>query len=165
MKSIAMISLLLLTSVVHAGDPAKAVRQVLDDQAVAWNKGDLFGFMAGYWKSDDLSFYSQIQVFRELFWHASPFYWREYSYPRHKTSSIGAICQFTRHLFGVIGINAPITCDGSRASRVSTRASICCQNARPSVCHWSQAERSDTASPLLSVAGAAATRFTYHNPS
>ncbi len=58
MKSIAMITLLLLTSVVHAGDPAKAIRQVLDDQAVAWNKGDLIGFMAGYWKSDDLSFYS-----------------------------------------------------------------------------------------------------------
>lgn len=36
----------------------KAIQKVLDDQAVAWNKGDLDGFMAGYWKSDDLSFFS-----------------------------------------------------------------------------------------------------------
>jgi beta-aspartyl-peptidase (threonine type) len=46
-----------------AGEPAKdkeraAVRKVLDDQVVAWNQGDLEGFMAGYWKSDRLSFVS-----------------------------------------------------------------------------------------------------------
>jgi ketosteroid isomerase-like protein len=35
-----------------------AVRKVLDDQVVAWNRGDLEGFMVGYWKSPDLSFYS-----------------------------------------------------------------------------------------------------------
>ena len=34
------------------------VRQVLDAQVAAWNKGDLKGFMTGYWKSDDLSFFS-----------------------------------------------------------------------------------------------------------
>jgi ketosteroid isomerase-like protein len=31
---------------------------VLDDQAAAWNKGDLPGFMKGYLESDDLSFFS-----------------------------------------------------------------------------------------------------------
>jgi len=36
----------------------KAVQEVLDSQQAAWNKGDLEAFMAGYWKSDDLSFYS-----------------------------------------------------------------------------------------------------------
>jgi len=36
----------------------KAIQQVLDDQQTAWNKGDLEEFMVGYWKSDDLSFYS-----------------------------------------------------------------------------------------------------------
>jgi len=35
-----------------------AIRAVLADQAAAWNKGDLEGFMAGYWKSPDLSFTS-----------------------------------------------------------------------------------------------------------
>jgi beta-aspartyl-peptidase (threonine type) len=38
--------------------PSQAIRQVLDDQVAAWNKGDLAGFMAGYWKSDELSFIS-----------------------------------------------------------------------------------------------------------
>jgi beta-aspartyl-peptidase (threonine type) len=36
----------------------KAIRQVLDDQAAAWNRGDLDGFMKGYWKSDRLTFIS-----------------------------------------------------------------------------------------------------------
>jgi beta-aspartyl-peptidase (threonine type) len=36
----------------------KAVQKVVDDQAAAWNKGDLEGFMAGYWKSDELTFFS-----------------------------------------------------------------------------------------------------------
>ncbi len=40
------------------GDEAKAIRAVLDAQVAAWNKGDLEGFMAGYWKSPDLTFYS-----------------------------------------------------------------------------------------------------------
>jgi beta-aspartyl-peptidase (threonine type) len=36
----------------------KAVRQVLDDQVKAWNKGDLEGFMKSYWKSRKLTFFS-----------------------------------------------------------------------------------------------------------
>ena len=35
-----------------------AIRKVLDDQVISWNKGDLPGFMAGYWNSKDLTFYS-----------------------------------------------------------------------------------------------------------
>ena len=35
-----------------------AVRRLLDEQVAAWNRGDLEGFMKGYWKSDSLSFYS-----------------------------------------------------------------------------------------------------------
>jgi beta-aspartyl-peptidase (threonine type) len=35
-----------------------AIRKVLDDQVAAWNKGDLEAFMAGYWSSEKLSFYS-----------------------------------------------------------------------------------------------------------
>jgi ketosteroid isomerase-like protein len=37
---------------------APRVKEVLDAQVAAWNKGDLKGFMAGYWKSDKLSFFS-----------------------------------------------------------------------------------------------------------
>jgi beta-aspartyl-peptidase (threonine type) len=40
-------------------DAAKRdIQRVLDDQVTAWNKGDLERFMAGYWKSDELTFYS-----------------------------------------------------------------------------------------------------------
>ncbi len=37
---------------------ARAVRRLLDGQVEAWNRGDLEGFMRGYWRSDSLSFYS-----------------------------------------------------------------------------------------------------------
>jgi beta-aspartyl-peptidase (threonine type) len=36
----------------------KPIQKVLDDQVAAWNKGDLEDFMAGYWKSDELTFFS-----------------------------------------------------------------------------------------------------------
>jgi beta-aspartyl-peptidase (threonine type) len=35
-----------------------AIKQVLNDQVAAWNKGDLEGFMQGYWKSPELTFFS-----------------------------------------------------------------------------------------------------------
>ncbi len=34
----------------------EAIRQVLETQAAEWNKGNLDGFMVGYWNSPDLSF-------------------------------------------------------------------------------------------------------------
>jgi uncharacterized protein (TIGR02246 family) len=37
---------------------ATAVRTVLEEQVAAWNRGDLPGFMAGYWKSKDLTYFS-----------------------------------------------------------------------------------------------------------
>ncbi|HEX7845855.1 MAG TPA: DUF4440 domain-containing protein [Chitinophagaceae bacterium] len=33
-----------------------AIRKLLNEQTVAWNKGDVEGFMKGYWKSDSLMF-------------------------------------------------------------------------------------------------------------
>jgi beta-aspartyl-peptidase (threonine type) len=38
--------------------PEKEIRAVLDSQQAAWNRGDIEGFMAYYWKSDDLTFQS-----------------------------------------------------------------------------------------------------------
>ena len=32
------------------------IRKVLDSQTEAWNKGDIKGFMQGYWKDDSLMF-------------------------------------------------------------------------------------------------------------
>jgi beta-aspartyl-peptidase (threonine type) len=52
---------LLLILSLPAADPAadeRAVRAVLDAQVAAWNKGDLDGFMAGYWNDPKLTFIS-----------------------------------------------------------------------------------------------------------
>ena len=34
----------------------QAIRHVMAEQEAAWSRGDLEGFMAGYWKSDSLRF-------------------------------------------------------------------------------------------------------------
>lgn len=41
-----------------------AIRKVMDEQIVAWNKGDIDGFMQGYWKSENLIFVSGDNVRR-----------------------------------------------------------------------------------------------------
>lgn len=41
-----------------ASDPVTDVKAVWTAQVDAWNRGDLDGFMAGYWKSPDLVFFS-----------------------------------------------------------------------------------------------------------
>lgn len=54
-----VISLLLLAAPVPKPDATtEAIRKLLDDQAMAWNKGDIEGFMVGYWKSPELTFSS-----------------------------------------------------------------------------------------------------------
>jgi len=37
---------------------AAAIRQVMETQAAAWNRGDIDGFMQGYWKSEKMTFVS-----------------------------------------------------------------------------------------------------------
>jgi beta-aspartyl-peptidase (threonine type) len=68
--AIALVDVVLTTAVVLAivsvarGAPvaatpeAAAVRAVLDSQVAAWNRGDLDGFMAGYWNDEKLTFFS-----------------------------------------------------------------------------------------------------------
>lgn len=43
---------------------AADIRQVMDAQTVAWNNGDIDGFMRGYWNSPDLVFVSGAAVTR-----------------------------------------------------------------------------------------------------
>ncbi len=47
---------LVATPRAQAADPEKDIRALLTAQAVAWNKGDLDGFMAGYWNDVKLTF-------------------------------------------------------------------------------------------------------------
>jgi beta-aspartyl-peptidase (threonine type) len=41
-----------------AEDPVQAIRTVLEQQQADWNKGDLDGFLSGYWKSPKVVFQS-----------------------------------------------------------------------------------------------------------
>jgi beta-aspartyl-peptidase (threonine type) len=60
-----LLTLTLVVMVMHAlGAPGESPspRAVLDAQAAAWNRGDLLGFMDGYWHSDELTFFSGDQI-------------------------------------------------------------------------------------------------------
>ena len=45
-------------------DVKKAIKSVLDTQVEAWNRGDIEGFMEGYWKSEQMTFVSGNNVSR-----------------------------------------------------------------------------------------------------
>jgi uncharacterized protein (TIGR02246 family) len=47
---------LLLALPLLAAFPEQEIRQVLDDQVAAWNRGDIRGFMEGYDKSESTTF-------------------------------------------------------------------------------------------------------------
>ncbi len=50
---------LLAVTLLASGDQDRLeIQAVLDSQVAAWNRGDLEGFMRGYWNSPQLSFFS-----------------------------------------------------------------------------------------------------------
>jgi beta-aspartyl-peptidase (threonine type) len=57
-----MKTLLLFATLATAAPSSAAedtsVQQLLDTQVAAWNRKDLAGYMAGYWKSPQLTFYA-----------------------------------------------------------------------------------------------------------
>jgi beta-aspartyl-peptidase (threonine type) len=57
MSAHTLVTVVLMSSVALAS-PESEVKQTLDAQVAAWNQKDLAGYMAGYWKSDALTFYS-----------------------------------------------------------------------------------------------------------
>ena len=62
-RSVVMALLLVACASSRAGD-VTAIRALLDNQVAAWNRGDLEGYMAGYWKSPDLEFFSGSTITR-----------------------------------------------------------------------------------------------------
>jgi len=59
MKTIFTCIILLFAGRVAAQQDAQdeqAIRRVMAEQEIAWNRADLEGFMQGYWKSDSLRF-------------------------------------------------------------------------------------------------------------
>jgi beta-aspartyl-peptidase (threonine type) len=54
-----VMSLAMMAFGASAADAApQAIRKVIEDQQAAWNRHDLEAFMAGYWNSPDLTFFS-----------------------------------------------------------------------------------------------------------
>jgi ketosteroid isomerase-like protein len=63
----AVITVLFLLSVTLFAQHDKdqdAIRKVMDDQAAAWNRGDIASYMDGYWRSEKLVFISGDTVTR-----------------------------------------------------------------------------------------------------
>lgn len=59
-----LLALLLLLAPAFAQQVPSGLQKLLDDQTAAWNRGDLEGFMQGYWKSDELTFFSGDTIIR-----------------------------------------------------------------------------------------------------
>jgi len=51
-----VISLLMNVFVIAQSKDQRAITKLLAEQDLAWNRGDLEGFMKGYWKNDSLMF-------------------------------------------------------------------------------------------------------------
>src|SRR6266849_4557624 len=51
-------SLFLVINCAAQGNDNAAIRQVIEQQQAAWNRGDLEAFMSGYWNSPELTFFS-----------------------------------------------------------------------------------------------------------
>jgi beta-aspartyl-peptidase (threonine type) len=61
----AVAMLAIFTVAQNAGEASRAaIRTVIQDQQAAWNRRDLEGFMAGYWNSTDLTFFSGEHEFK-----------------------------------------------------------------------------------------------------
>jgi hypothetical protein len=54
--------LLFSTTSAQPSSSVIAIRTLLDNQVAAWNRGDLEGFMNGYWRSPNLTFISGATV-------------------------------------------------------------------------------------------------------
>ncbi len=62
MRQMGILSILAVFVALAFGQPGEdspaAIRRVLSDQQTAWNRQDLESFMAGYWNSPSLTFFS-----------------------------------------------------------------------------------------------------------
>lgn len=57
MKNVLLVFLLAFANAVSAQSKDEStIRQLLDQQAAAWNRGDVTNFMQGYWENDSLMF-------------------------------------------------------------------------------------------------------------
>ncbi|GAC1308426.1 MAG: nuclear transport factor 2 family protein [Mucilaginibacter sp.] len=68
-KIIISCALVFASLILYAQDDKRAILKVLDQQRIAWNNGDIDGYMLGYWHSDSLLFVGSSAPTRG--WHAT----------------------------------------------------------------------------------------------
>jgi ketosteroid isomerase-like protein len=66
MRDLAFLGVVMALAVFSPGQDSvdsasSAIRKVIEQQQAAWNRQDLEGFMAGYWSSPELTFFSGAQ--------------------------------------------------------------------------------------------------------
>ncbi len=64
LHGIVFLSIFSLSVVAQTSKQEAAIRKVMDEQTAAWNRGDLEGFMEGYWRSEKLTFTTGDEVTR-----------------------------------------------------------------------------------------------------
>jgi ketosteroid isomerase-like protein len=65
LKSVALfVVALLLTAAAPPNDPREEIRDVIQAQQDAWNRGDIDAFMNGYWRSEETIFVSGDEISR-----------------------------------------------------------------------------------------------------
>ena len=87
---------------INKSDPAAVITSILEEQAAAWNRGDLEAFMSGYWKSDKLTFSSGGKVTRG--WQATLDRYRT----RYSTKSLMGTLKFDKLEIRPIGKDAAL---------------------------------------------------------
>ncbi len=58
-----LFSFMLLGPIICAQDAPKTIMQIMENQELCWNAGDLECFMEGYWQSDSLMFVASTKVY------------------------------------------------------------------------------------------------------
>ena len=99
-KTLAM--LLVLSSITLAQSLDTGLRTILDEQTAAWNRGDLMGFMQGYWRSPEVTFFSGDSIIKG--WESTLQRYRD------KYQSAGQLGQlsFTDENIQMLGPNAAL---------------------------------------------------------
>jgi beta-aspartyl-peptidase (threonine type) len=70
-----------------SGNDSKAIERVLHTQQAAWNRHDLEGFMTGYWRSPELTFFSGAK--EQKGWQATmDRYLAAYASPGHEMGTL-----------------------------------------------------------------------------
>ncbi|CAM4385182.1 DUF4440 domain-containing protein [Zobellia roscoffensis] len=61
-KTLLLIFLFAFSSITAQNSDIESIQNILDDQATAWSNHNLEKFMQGYWKSDELTYYSRGKI-------------------------------------------------------------------------------------------------------